>query len=174
MVGVMKEFHLVNITQLIRLRTIIGYLGEEEQHNWWPSRFFSAPSTAFLAPVFSRTQSLARLTGVSRAASRVHDEYIGVGAVYHLFRLPESLEQHIVAHLQQEQDQFKVPTAKEEALAWLQEYAAETPSTTVGPVRIGDIQQLQDEEHWEMAAAHYLYAFQMGERTYPYFRDAAK
>ena len=166
--------HLIGITQLIRLRTIIGYLGEKEQHNWWPSSFFSAASSAFLEPVFSRTQALARVTGVSRAASRVHDEYIGVGAVYHLFRLPEGLEQRIVAHMQQEQDQVEAPAAREEALAWLREYAAGTPIATVGPVRVGDVQQLQDEESWRAVAALYLYAFEMDARIYPYFRDTAK
>jgi hypothetical protein len=149
----------------------MGYLGEKEQYNWWPSSFFSLSSTAFLAPIFSRTQDLARLSGVSRAASRVHDEYIGVGAVYHLFRLPERLEQRIVAHMQQEQEQLRVPTAREEALTWLQEYAAETPIATLGPVRVGDIQQLQDKDSWKTVAAHYLSAFEMGERTYPYFRN---
>lgn len=165
---------MVSITQLIRLRTIIGYLGEKEQQNWWPSSFFSAPSTAFLTPIFSRTQSLARLSGVSRAASRVHDEYIGVGVVYHLFRLPERLEQRIVAHMQQEQDQLEVPASIEEACVWLQEYAAETPIATMGPVRVGDLQQLQDEESWKAVGALYLYAFEMGARIYPYFRDSAE
>lgn len=165
---------MINITQLIRLRTVIGYLGEKEQYNWWPSSFFSEPSTAFLAPVFSRTQALARLSGVSRAAGRVHDEYIGVGAVYHLFRLPERLEQRIVVHMQQEPAQTEAPTAREEALAWLRKYALETPIATIGPVRVGDIQQLQDEESWKTVAALYLYAFEMGARIYPYFRDAGE
>ena len=165
---------MVNIIQLIQLRTIIGYLGEREQYNWWSSSFFSASSDAFLTPVFSRTQSLARLSGVSRAASRVHDEYIGVGAVYHLFRLPERLEQRIVADMQQNQAQLKVPATREEALAWLQKYAADAPVPMSGPVCIGNIQQLQDEVSWKIAAAYYLYALDKGERTYPYFRDASE
>jgi hypothetical protein len=165
---------LLNITQLIRLRTIIGYLGEKEQYNWWSSTFFSAPSSAFLAPVFTRTQSLARLSGVSRAAARVHDEFIGVGAVYHLFRLPEQLEQRIVVHLQQEPEQKGASVTKEEALTWLHQYAASTPVTTMGPVHVGNIEQLQLEASWQEVAALYLYAFQMNTRLYPYFRDTAK
>ena len=159
------------ITKIAEIRVTVGYLGEKEQFNWWPSSFYSASSSAFLAPVFSRTQSLARLTGVSRAASRVHDEYIGVGAVYHLFRLPERMEQQIVVHMQKEQDQFETPTAREEALAWLHEYADEMPITTIGPVRVGDIEQLRDEASWKLVAARYLYGFEMGARIYPYFRD---
>lgn len=153
---------------------IIGFLGEKEQHHWWPSSFFSASSSAFLAPVFSRTETLARLTGVSRAASRVHDEYIGVGTVYHLFRLPESMEQRIVAYMHKGQEQISVPAAREEALAWLHEYADETPIATMGPIRVGGIERLQDEEGWKAVAALYLYAFEMNARIYPYFRDAAE
>jgi ribosomal protein S28E/S33 len=162
------------IKEIVEIRAVVGYLGEKEQYNWWPSSFFSASSSAFLAPVFSRTESLARLTGVSRAASRVHDEYIGVGAVYHLFRLPEGMAQEIVAIIQQEGDQLEIPTVRDEALAWLRNYAAETHNRTIGPVRIGDIQQLQDEESWKQVAAHYLYAFENGERIYPYFRDTSE
>ena len=162
----------MNITELIRLRAMIGYLGEKEQYNWWPSTFFSPASSAFLAPVFSRTEALARLSGVARAAARVHDEFIGVGAVYHLFRLPERLEQRIVAHLQQEAEQNGAPASKEEALTWLQQYAASMPVATMGPVRVGNIEQLQHGASWQEVAALYLYAFQMNARIYPYFRDA--
>jgi hypothetical protein len=165
---------LISIEDLILLRTSIGYLGEKEQHNWWPSGFYSASSSAFLAPVFSRTQRLARLSGVSRAASRVHDEYIGVGAVYHLFRLPERLEQRIVTHMQAETAASEAPPTREAALAWLREFAAEPPVATLGPVRVGAIEQVQDEECWREVAALYLYAFEMGARIYPYFRDAGQ
>jgi hypothetical protein len=162
------------IKKIVKIRAVVGYLGEKEQYNWWPSSFFSASSSAFLAPIFSRTQSLARLTGVSRAGSHVHDEYIGVGAVYHLFRLPERMEQQIVSLMQQEENLTEAPAAREEALAWLHEYAAEPPIATIGPVRVGDIEQLQDEASWKAVAAFYLYGFEIGARIYPYFRDAAE
>jgi hypothetical protein len=165
---------LISIEQLIRLRTIIGYLGEKKQYNWWPSSFYSPSSDAFLDPVFTRTQAVARSTGVSRAASRVHDEYIGIGAVYHLFRLPERFEHRIVAHLQHEENEGGIPTAQEAALAWMREYAVEISDTTVGPVRVGSIKQLQNEKIWREVAALYLYAFEMDTRIYPYFRDATK
>ena len=124
--------------------------------------------------MFSRTQALARLSGVSRAAGRVHDEYIGVGTVYHLFRLPERLEQRIVTHLQQEPVPNNLPTTTEDALAWLRQYAPDTPVATMGPVRVGDIQQVQAKASWPEVAALYLYAFEMNARIYPYFRDAAE
>jgi hypothetical protein len=165
---------LISIEQLVRLRTVIGYLGEKEQCDWWSSSFYSSSSNAFLEPVFSRTPALARSTGVSRAASRVHDEYIGVGAVYHLFRLPERLEHAIVAHLQHKEDQGEVPADREEALAWLREYAGEIRVPTLGPVRVGNIEEVQNKERWREIAALYLYAFERDARIYPYFRDAAR
>ena len=165
---------MINIEQLIRLRTIIGYLGEKEQYNWWPSSFYSPSSDAFLEPVFNRTQALARLTGVSRAASRVHDEYIGIGAVYHLFRLPERFEHRIVAHLQHEENQGEIPLSQEAALAWMREYAVEISDTPAGPVRVGSIKQFQNEKIWRKVATLYLYAFEMDTRIYSYFRDVSE
>src|SRR5687768_11401701 len=84
------------------LRAVVGFLGEKDQFGWWASSFFAAGSTAFLAPAFPRTQLVAQCMGVVGAASKVHDERIGVGQVYHLFRLPEDLEQavHRVMHEQ--------------------------------------------------------------------------
>ena len=78
---------------ITKLRLYIGYLGEKDQFGWWVSSFFAPSSNAFFEPLFGRTQYLAQCNGVTRAAALVHDERIGVGHVYHLFRLPEDLEQ---------------------------------------------------------------------------------
>src|SRR5712691_11258595 len=86
--------------QLARLRLLVGYLGEQRQCNWWPSVFFTPNSLAFLTPIFSKTAFMAQYQGVKAAASRVHDEHIGLGKVYHLFRLPERLEQALYHYLQ--------------------------------------------------------------------------
>src|SRR5712691_3071033 len=86
--------------QLARLRILVGYLGEHHQYNWWPSAFLAPSSVAFLAPIFSKTAFMAQYQGVKAAAARVHDEHIGLGKVYHLFRLPERLEQALFQSLQ--------------------------------------------------------------------------
>src|SRR5690349_14523885 len=92
----------MNATQLealATLRTVVGYLGEREQYSWWQSSVFAPAGRAILAPVLGRTQALAQYAGVRRAAALVHDERIGVGRVFHLFRLPEDVEQalhHVV------------------------------------------------------------------------------
>ena len=88
------------LAQIVRLRLLVGFLGERSQFNWWPSAFFISSSSAFLSPIFTKTAFTAQYHGVKEAASRVHDEHIGVGKVYHLFRLPETVEQTLFGHLQ--------------------------------------------------------------------------
>lgn len=78
---------------LAQLRIVVGFLGEKDQAGWWPSGFCASASTAFLLPAFPRTLTPARYEGLCRAAQLVHDEHVGLGDVYHLFRLPEALEQ---------------------------------------------------------------------------------
>ena len=80
-------------TTIAELRVLIGYLGEKGQSNWWSSEFFSATAAAFLAPIFNRSLFLAQYQGATAAAAKIHDEAIGVGRIYHLFRLPIGLEQ---------------------------------------------------------------------------------
>ena len=83
------------IIRLVSLRLAVGLLGERDNAGWWTSGFFTPTSTAFLAPVFGVNTFQARYQGVLEAAKRSHDERIGVGHVFHLFRLPESLEQRL-------------------------------------------------------------------------------
>lgn len=86
---------LQGLQGIVRLRMVVGHLGEKGQHEWWSSAFFSTTASAFLDPVFGKTAILAQYHGVCEAVRRVHDEHIGVGRVFHLFRLPESLEQQL-------------------------------------------------------------------------------
>ena len=132
------------------LRTVVGYLGEREQYGWWQSSFFGSHSKAYLAPVFGKTQYLAQWTGVTRAAALVHDERIGIGNVYHLFRLPEDMEQSLHRILQDAAVTSKVEqlvTNQATALAELRTTTGLTTTESIGPTRIGDIQQLRTFEH---------------------------
>lgn len=157
---------------LALLRAAVGYLGERDQRGWWQSAFFSAASRAFLAPVFGRTQVLAQCAGVTRAAALVHDERIGVGQVYHLFRCPEDLEQGIHQALRRSETAGRVSAlvgSPAAALAFLQEEARSAQAAGVGPTRIGDEHGLRDRRGWRVAAAHYVYAFTEGGDVFPYF-----
>jgi len=166
--------HSQQLENLAIIRAVVGYLGEREQYAWWQSSFFSAQSRSFLAPVFGRTQLLAQTTGVTRAASLVHDERIGVGRVFHLFRLPEDIEQGINQALQQPAVAQRVTVVvahKEAALQYLQDAARGTSAAGVGPTRIGDAGSLRDARTWRAVAAQYAQAFNNGDEVFPFFTD---
>lgn len=164
------------IETLVKLRMVVGYLGEKEQYGWWGSSFFTQGSSAFLAPLFSRTQILAQCSGVTRAAALVHDERIGVGHVYHLFRLPEDLEQslHQALHSPKLGTALQEMTARREvALEYLRQPGEDQAKTAIGPVRMGDIESLRSRETWRRVSAYYHQAFSHGEAVFPYFTDLA-
>jgi hypothetical protein len=158
---------------LAALRLVVGLLGEQKEPKWWPSNFFGAGSTAFLAPMFARTLLLAQYHGVLQAAARIHDEHIGVGRVYHLFRLPEDIEYGIHAALQNGRP-ASVPVLLDRAVALdrLRQVAAgATGGLGEGPVRVGYAPALRTPASWPLVAAHYALAFDRGVRVYPYFAE---
>ena len=152
----------------------MGFLGEQSQYGWWPSAFFTASSRAFFAPIFSKTAFMAQYQGVKEAASRVHDDHIGVGRVYHLFRLPEHVEQAIFHCLQ---DQALIDALqdhcqdREGALESLSTLAGSHAANEEGPVLVGDIDQLLHGNTLGMLGHHYLSAFTRETRAYPYYAD---
>ena len=163
------------IENLAALRTLVGYLGEREQFGWWPSAFFAPGSGAFLTPLFARTQFLAQCNGVTQAAALVHDERIGVGQVYHLFRLPEDIEQSIHRLLSDDVTRKRAESQlvdQSTALAMLRGLASRPAAEGIGPTRTGSIADLRTQEAWQAAAAHYLHAFEGGGQVFPYFTDS--
>ncbi len=83
-----------NRPTLLELRLLVGFLGERAQFGWWPTGFYDASSRLFLEPVFAKTSRLAQYHGVVEAARLLHDEHLSVGS-YHLFRMPEEIEQDL-------------------------------------------------------------------------------
>ena len=167
---------VAQLESLATLRTLVGYLGEREHFAWWQSAFFAPSSQAFLIPLFARTRLLAQCSGVTRAASLIHDERIGVGHVYHLFRLPEDVEQGIHRILNEEVVCARIEAGvanQETALASLRELADRQVIAGLGPTRVGATSNLHSMDAWSVAAAHYLHAFEHGSQVYPYFRDSA-
>jgi hypothetical protein len=161
---------------LALVRGVIGYLGEREQYGWWQSSFFSQGSKAFLSPIFGRTQTLAQCVAVTRAAALTHDERIGIGRVYHLFRLPEDLEQriHSVLHSAELSGTLAATTASTDAaLQYLRSEAGTVPNGSVGPTRVGDLQDLRSPACWRTVIAHYICGFRQASQVYPYFADGA-
>lgn len=161
------------LQDILKLRVSIGYLGEAGQHGWWSSSFFSATSSAFLSPVFSRTRLTAQYYGVKQAATLVHDEHIGVGkGVFHLFRLPETheIEMHRLLNNPDIKTAIQHLTENQaSAEQFLNEFGQEDDIQTAGPVKVGDTDKLSAPGSWATVASRYLSAFISENKIFPYF-----
>ena len=163
----MKESYLPT---LLQMRMLVGFLGERAQCAWWPTAFYEASSRLFLEPVFSKTSRLAQYHGVLEAARRLHDEHLSVGS-YHLFRLPEEVEQDLHAIVQSsagEELASHTPQSKEAALDALRRLAATSATSSVGPTAVGSIKDIDSTDTLKAIAAAYLSAFTQNAKTYPY------
>ena len=162
-----------SLNDLATLRLVVGYLGEKDQYNWWSSSFLNETTKKMLEFTFPRTASLAQYEGVSAAAARVHDERIGVGETFHLFRLPELLEKSLVNYVQanSEESDFKsVIQTKENAVEALTTLAGSASISEEGPVNVGGI----NDNDWKLSinkiASAYLTSFTSDKKSFPYFR----
>jgi hypothetical protein len=165
----------MNRLDLLRVRLLVGYLGERAQCAWWPTAFYEASSRPFLEPVFSKTARLAQYHGVLEAARRLHDEHLSVGS-YHLFRLPEEFEQDLHAMLQSDAGEglaAHIPKSTEAALEALKQLAAAQRTASAGPTAVGGIKDLDATETLKAIAAAYLSAFIQNSKTYPYLVGGA-
>lgn len=159
-----------NASVLLKARLLVGYLGERAQHAWWPTAFYESSSRLFLEPVFARTSPLAQYHGVLEAARRLHDEHLNVGS-YHLFRLPEEVEQDLHNLIQRpETDKFALEEmrTKDAAMASLRVIAEAVSVNGVGPTAIGNIRDLDAPNTVKAIAAAYLSAFSQDAKAYPY------
>jgi len=149
-------------------------LGEQDQFGWWQSTFSGPGSVNFLTPVFTRTHMLAQCTGTAIAAARMHDERIGVGNVYHLFRLPEALEIGIRRVLLDEatiKQLGYLVADRTAALHFLNSMAKGKRVAGVGPTHIAGVRDLRSPSQWTAVAGLYAHGFQTSTETLPYFAD---
>ena len=159
---------------IVRLRLAAGFLGEKDQSAWWSSDFLGRNAGAFMTPIFSNKTRLAQYHGVTEAACRVHDDHIGVGRAFHLFRLPERLEQRLFDHLlhyAEPADFDQCYASTESAEQILAALAAGTAQVDVGPMRVGTTDMFDGSEWVLVLAAHYQAAFKAGIQCYPYFTE---
>jgi hypothetical protein len=160
------------IETIATLRLAVGFLGERPQSNWWMSAFFGATGSAFLIPAVPKTVVLAQFHGVCRAAARVHDDRIGVGSVFHLFRLPDDAEQSVHRLLlrpESAQRLSKLVQDHQSALETVKAHARSIPTPAIGPVRMGRAADLSKRDSWRGVAAHYAAAFQTSTEVFPFF-----
>lgn len=154
----MKESYL---PILLQMRMLVGFLGERAQCAWWPTAFYEASSKLFLEPVFSKTFRLAQYHGVLEAARRLHDEHLSVGS-YHLFRMPEEVEQDLNKIMQSNMgDELasKLLQSKEAAMDALMCLAETRGTSSEGPTVVGSIKNLDSIDILKAIAAAYLSAF---------------
>jgi hypothetical protein len=158
---------------VVRLRLAVGMLGERTTPVWWQSSFMSQSASAFLEPIFGSKRPVAQYNGITEAARLVHDERIGVGRVFHLFRLPEATEQSLTEEINQDlfSEMEKDGSSDEWAMGVLQELASGESEPREGPVQISVIASMMNQFSLEDAASHYRKAFQRGVQVFPYFSD---
>lgn len=159
---------------LLELRIVVGYLGEEAQFGWWNSSFFSATSESFLSPVFPRTRFLSQAEGVRAAACKLHDERIGVGKVFHLFRLPEELEQsfHHLLHSQDiSRELGQHIESREIAIEFLRSNFDGESKGAIGPVSVGDVSQASSKTTVNAIGHQYLQGFTTDTPVFPFLKE---
>ena len=161
------------LSELLKLRLIVGYLGEQPRYSWWSTVFFEPASRMFLTPVFPKTSLLAQYTGVVEAARKLHDEHLS-GGNFHLFRQPEIIEQDLYQLIKNQgvtADLGQALKSKEEALQALRSMAAQTANVSEGPLRIGRMKDGDTPESLKLLAGGYLGAFTKNIRSYPYWAE---
>jgi hypothetical protein len=162
----MKEPYLVPLCQI---RVLVGFLGERAQFGWWSTAFYGPSSRVFLDPVFARTSHLVQYHGVLEAARRLHDDHLSVGS-YHVFRLPEEVEQDLHALIQSSygEEIANHTQSKEAALDCLKHLGGVPLTASVGPTAVGNIKDLSSPNILRSMAGTYLSAFAQGFDSYPY------
>jgi hypothetical protein len=156
------------ISNIASLRVCVAFLGEKDQKNWWSSAFLSRSGEAFLNPVFPKTSLLARVNGASAAAQVAHDEHIGIGDVYHLFRLPENIEHDISQILTTDTTLNECFSSEEAAIEKLQALAGGSTVQGEGPLLLEQAEINQDAI--KAMAAAFVASFSSGQPVYPYYR----
>ena len=159
------------VKQYIYLRILVGYLGEKSQCNWWDTNFLSPIGLQYLNITFPRSSLVAGVTSVSEGARRFHDDRIGKGGVFHLFRLPLAVEESLHSQLL-ELDCAEFVSAiqdQDQALAQLQKFADSTLDAPEGPVQIGTERQILKKGSITELAKHYFDGFANDKRVLPYF-----
>ena len=156
--------------KIIALRYLVGFLGERQQCDWWSTSFYEASSTRFLEPVFARTAPLAQYQGAVEAARRFHDENLSVDS-FHIFRLPEEVEQDIHEIVQIKLVELFDPSwivDRASALNAIAELTEGSVELIVGPVLVGKIDELHSPAMLDKIGIIYHEALSTNVQVLPY------
>jgi hypothetical protein len=159
------------IIQLIKLRLLVGFLGEKRQANWWDCSFLDATGRRFLETTFPRTAFCAALRSTAEAARLLHDSRIGRVGVFHLFRLPVDHEDALEAHIADwpSEDAPGWISSRDAALEELRRMGESHVSAPQGPVQVGIEKKILAPGSISDLAAHYHSAFAGNFQCFPYF-----
>lgn len=161
-----------SVADILALRFAVGYLGERGQNDWWPSGFLAATAQPFLRPVFGTAVLGAQYHGACEAARRVHDDRIGIGKVFHLFRLPDTVENDLFERLTASSEKPEFAgffSSVDAAKAKLTEIGGDPAEISPGPRRVGETDAIEESASIAKLAACYLAAFNGEIRCFPYF-----
>jgi len=166
----------MNVVPLLELRIVVLALGEARHAGWWRSQFLSPVGLSHLSYIYPRSNFGAAVRAASRAARAVHDASIGIGDVFHLFRLPLTLERRVDDVLRDSEADllFQFGTAlpqKHDLLDKLAALAEGIPDASLqaGPRRLGTLPDLKYPINVAAMASIYHAAFGNGAKAFPYF-----
>jgi hypothetical protein len=157
--------------KLIKLRLLVGFLGEKRQANWLDCSFLDATGRRFLETTFPRTAFSAALRSTTEAARLLHDSRIGRVGVFHLFRLPVDTEDALesqIADLPNE-DALSWISSRETALEELGRMDEAHVTAPQGPIQVGVEKKILVPSSISELAAHYHSAFAGNFQCFPYF-----
>ncbi len=156
--------------EIVRLRMSVALLGESDTAPWWSSSFASSASEAFMLPIFGLRTPHARYQGLVEAARLVHDDRIGVGRVYHLFRLPDHEERRAFEIAQTNMAVLGAVDSPSAALALLADLASGKVQSKEGPTLITSKAAIGSQDWIGEVASLYRLAFAKSVQCFPYFR----
>jgi hypothetical protein len=157
------------VDSLLRLRVAVAFLGERRNRKWWDTDFLSEVGRQYFQLIFPRTALQASIHSASAAALKFHDERIGVGRVFHLFRMDYDTEFRL-HRLALEIDPAQLTSLLETgaAIAHLKATAQKvTPSP--GPINVGRKEDALKMNSISKLAGYYLAATQSDQLALPYF-----
>ena len=156
---------------LIRLRFVVGMLGQKTAHAWWDCDFLSPDGQEMLVHNFPRSPLVAGFTATTLAAKLVHDDRIGRTGVQHLFRVEPDIETMLARRIASEGSGVfdSVPRDEDALLATLGHLALEEIDSPRGPIQVGKAGTLATRAGIQQMAAHYQAAFRGRTQIFPYF-----
>ncbi len=170
----------VSSHDLLQLRVLVLALGEAPNAGWWKSQFLTTTGLSYLERLYPRSSFAAAVRSAGEAARLVHDSSIGVGQVFHLFRLPLDEERRLETVLEETAAELQAEWApllpqSEQLLARLEQLANGPPARAAsGPQEVGRLRDWQAGKLLAPLAGMYAAAFHGGTRVFPYIRADVK